>query len=303
MQRDSLALFISLISLVLSILYFLGFYTFTRSDLFNYNKDNIYFNKNKMLVCDDINDDKTCNSVVHNNNMFYSNNDNLYINKNAFICSNINDKNTCKCLTDDCNFLQDLNHITFIYKPLSFTDSHYGMQYGGNIIPIENKNTFTFSTWININIVNIYKWRSIFTWRKDKNIVNPAILISPYEWNNCSAKVDIRFSNLEEIDDTQLYGAFNIENNEHCVNDIKYYQWFHLAIVGNNTELFYYINGELLKNVILKKPLLLGDEEDKIYVGGSKEYSAEGIILSKTRWFSKPLNEFEINYLYNEGYN
>ena len=59
---------------------------------------------------------------------------------------------------------------------------------------------------------------------------------------------------------------------------------------------------KIKKFEILIKNLELGDEEDKIYIGGSPEHSAEGIIMSKTRWYSKPLNMSEINILFKEDY-
>ena len=200
MQRDSLALFMSLIALILSVFYFLSFYSFRDSRTINYDHENIYLDKSRSYLCDNIKDKNTCNSLFSQNKMLSlgNNNDgnNLLLHKNTLICDDTNNISTCSCLSNKCDFQKNLNHITFIDKPTSFTDTKYGMQYGGRIIPIESKSTFTFSTWININIIDVDKWRSIFTWRKSDTEFNPAILISPKDWSNCGSKIDIRFSSL-----------------------------------------------------------------------------------------------------------
>ena len=66
--------------------------------------------------------------------------------------------------------------------------------------------------------------------------------------------------------------------------------------------IIYYINGSVVDEVNLNFNLQLGSQEDEIYIGGSPEYSSEGIVLSKTRWFSKPLTKLEIKNLVNEPY-
>ena len=81
-----------------------------------------------------------------------------------------------------------------------------------------------------------------------------------------------------------------------------YYNWFHLVIVGNDNKLNYYINGTLVQEENLYKNLELGDENDQIFIGGSPEYSCDGILLSKMRWFSKPLSLKEISILFNDKY-
>ena len=67
-------------------------------------------------------------------------------------------------------------------------------------------------------------------------------------------------------------------------------------------SLIYYINGQIVDEVKLERDFELGSLDDSIYIGGSPEYSSEGIILAKTRWFSKPLSKVEINNLVNEPY-
>ena len=39
-----------------------------------------------------------------------------------------------------------------------------------------------------------------------------------------------------------------------------------------------------------------------IYIGGSEKYSSEGLILAKTRWYSRVLTEEEITFISNEKY-
>lgn len=314
MQRDTLSLFISLIALILSIFYFLSFYAFRNSRMIEYDHETLYLNKSRTYLCDDINDKNTCKYLFYGNNMLTlgpdNDGNNLYLNKNTLLCDDVNDMSTCTCLSKRCDSLKQLNKINFIDKPTAFTDAKYGMQYGGSVIPMESKNAFSFTTWININIKDQDKWRSIFTWRKstkDGNYVNPAILVSPKNWLSCSNKIDIRFSSLHENknDASSLYGTFNIldNNHGHCVADTNISgKWFHFGIVADNKKLIYYINGNPVQEVILNKELELGDEEDLIYIGGSPEYSAEGIILSKTTWYAKPLTLKEINKLFKEDY-
>ena len=311
MQRDTLSLFMSLIALVLSVFYFLSFYSFKDSRMMQYDSDNIYLDKKRTFLCDDIKDRNSCRYLFYGNKMLSLGNNNegnnLFINKNTMICDDVNNINTCACLSNKCDFQKQLNHITFIDKPTAFTDSNYGMLFGARVIPVENKNTFTFATWININIIDLAKWRSILTWRKSRYQVNPAILISPKEWSTCGSKIDIRFSSLYDRNDSKdLNGTFNIVDGSHghCVRDTVYhhFKWFHLVIVGNNKKLQYWINGNLVQEEDLLVNLQIGDEEDRIYIGGSPEYSAEGIILAKTRWYSKPLNFKEIKLLFKEDY-
>ena len=312
MERDSLALFISMISLILSIFYFLSFYSFKNSDMIKFDNQNLYLNKYNTFLCDNLNDLSTCKQVFYSNKMISlgSNNDgdNLYLNNNTLICDDVNNSETCACLSNNCNFLKNLYHFTFIDKPISFSSSKYGMMYGARALPYESSSTFTFSTWININLVDLDKWRSIFVWRKFDKTVNPAILISPKKWSTCNSKIDIRFSSLYENKDNnkELEGTFNIFNGNHghCINDTSnyYFKWFHLAIVGKDNLIIYYINGSVVDEVNLNFNLQLGSQEDEIYIGGSPEYSSEGIVLSKTRWFSKPLTKLEIKNLVNEPY-
>ncbi len=312
MQRDTLALFMSLIALIISVFYFLSFYAFRNSRMIEYDHEKLYLNKSRTWLCDDINNKNTCKYLFYGNKMLSlgenNNGDNLYLNKNTLICDDVNDLSTCSCLSNKCDFIKRLNHITFIDNPTAFTDSRYGMQYGGKVIPMESKNTFTFVTWININMIDLDKWRSILTWRKSEYEVNPAILISPKDWSSCSNKIDIRFKSLYDNsnENRELSGTFNVVegNHGHCIRDTSYnyFKWFHLAIVGNNNIIRYYINGNLVQEETLTKNLELGDEEDKIYIGGSPEHSAEGIMMAKTRWYSKPLNMSEINTLFKEDY-
>ena len=63
MQRDSLALFMSLIALILSVFYFLSFYSFKDSRMMNYDNENIYLDKYRTYLCDDIRDRNTCKHV------------------------------------------------------------------------------------------------------------------------------------------------------------------------------------------------------------------------------------------------
>ena len=312
MKIESLSLLLSLIALILSTFYFLSFYSFKNSRIITYDHEYMFLNKDKTFVCENVHDKSSCKNIIHDGKMINfgskKNDNNIYLNKNAMICDNIKDLSTCSCLSNKCDFQSKLNHITFIDKPVAFSDSKYGMQYGGRIIPIENRNNFTFSTWININIINLDKWRSILVWRKSNYEVNPAILVSPSNWSTCKNQIDVRFSSLYDRNEysKELYGTFNVVGNDHghCIRDVSYYhyKWFHLAIVGKDKNLKFYINGNLVQEEELLKTLEIGNEEDYIYVGGSPEYSAEGIILSKTRWYAKPLNQDEINLLVNEHY-
>ena len=301
MNNENFILLTSLFSIILSITYLLLINYIFKINLIDLKDQNIYLNRNKLYICENINDKNTCKSVLNNNNMIDLNNDNLFINKNTLLCDDINDVNTCSCLSNKCDFFQNLNHITLVDKTISFDDNKYGMKLGARILPMESKNTFTFSTWINITTTDSENWRSIFLWRKSNNNYNPAILVSPKNWSTCGTKIDIRFNSLNTND-----GTFNIvdDNHGHCIRDTiyNYYNWFNLVIVGNNNKLSYYINSTLLQEENLYKNLELGDENDQIFIGGSPEYSCDGILLSKMRWFSKPLSLKEITILFNDKY-
>ena len=312
MKLESLSFFISLISLTLSIFYFLSFYSFKNSNIISFDHEKLYLNRDNSFVCDDIHDKKSCKRIIYDGKMINfgrkDNDNNIYLNKNIMICDNVYDLKTCTCLSNKCDFQNKLNHITFIDKPMSFSDSRYGMQYGGRVIPIENRNNFTFATWININIIDLEKWRSILVWRRSEFNVNPAILISPSNWSTCKNLIDVRFNSLYKDNkfNKELNGTFNVVGNEHghCMRDTiyNYFKWFHLAIVGKEDTLQFFINGNLVQEEKLLYKLEIGSEDDKLYIGGSPEYSAEGIILSKTRWYAKPLNSDEISILVNEHY-
>ena len=56
------------------------------------------------------------------------------------------------------------------------------------------------------------------------------------------------------------------------------------------------------QNEDLLKPIEIGEEDGYIYIGGSKNYSSEGIILAKTRWYGRTLTEDEIQFISREKY-
>ena len=312
MERDSLALFISMLSFIFSVFYFLSFYAFRNSNIFKYDNQYVYLSRDNTFLCDDVKDKNTCKQPFYSNNMLNLGEDNsgnnLFLNKNAQICEDVNKPETCHCLSNKCDFLRYLSHFTFIDKPTAFSTSKYGMMYGARALPFEYSNKFSFASWVNINFVDSDKWRSIFMWRKSKTEVNPAILVSPRNWSSCNSQIDIRFSSLYNKSDfnPELNGTFNYVNGNHghCISSTTnyHYKWFHLVIVGNEKSLIYYINGQIVDEVELERDFELGSLDDSIYIGGSPEYSSEGIILAKTRWFSKPLSKVEINNLVNEPY-
>ena len=310
MERDSLSLFFSILSLIISIFYFLSFYSFKNSDFIKFNNENFFMKKNNTFICDDINDEITCKKIIFNNNLFKLSNDsnNFYINKNTLICDDINDINTCKCLSNKCDLNNNLNYFLLIDNQITFSESKYGLKFGSSILPIENKNQFSFCTWININIIDLNNWRSIFTWLDKDNNINPAILISPKNWKGCSNLIDIRFSSLNNTNNNyDLNGSFNVTdgNHGHCIHDtiFHYNEWFHLCIIGDKNIIYYYINSNLVQQEKLSRDFKLGNNNDTIYVGGNPFYSCEGVILSKMKWFSKILNIESIKLQYNEKYN
>ena len=310
MQRDSLSLFLSLIALTLSIFYFLSFYSFRSSTMIRYDNENVYLNSSNTYLCDDVNDKNTCKYLFYSNKMINlgvdNDDNNLFLNKNTMLCDDVNDINTCTCLSNKCDISKKLYHITLLDKMMAFSENKYGMMFGARVIPTESLNTFTFSSWINISVIDINKWRSILVWQNPKtNKTIFAILISPNDWSTCSAKIDIRIANLSVEDSKDLYGTFNVDvDRGHCVRDTHnyYFKWFHFVLVGKGDVLKYYINGNLMEEQQLTKSLELGNSDDIIYLGGSPNHSGEGILLSKTKWYSKPLNETEINILYKEGF-
>ena len=101
-------------------------------------------------------------------------------------------------------------------------------------------------------------------------------------------------------------GVFNLieGNHGHCVRDITdlYYNWFHFTLVCKGSSVKYYINGQLIQSEDLLKPIEIGDDDGYIYIGGSKQYSSEGIILAKTRWYAKSLSVDQIQFISREKY-
>ena len=308
MKKDTLALFMSLIALTFSVFYFLSFHAFRNSNLIYYDYEKLLFSKKNTYICDNIRDFRTCNPLLSSSNILRIDDNNMYIDKNAMICDNIKDEKTCQCLNKNCDFFKKIPNVLFIDKPLAFSDEKFGKIFGARIIPIGLKDEFSFSTWINISFINSENWRSIFQWVANDNTNNmaPGIFISPEKWMACNAKIDIRFSNQNEIneDSIQTNGMFNLINGNHghCVSDTKYYEWFHFTLVCKGTSISYYINGDLVNIETLPKPIEIGNENGYILIGGSKNYSSEGLILAKTRWFSKALLEEEITFISSEKY-
>jgi hypothetical protein len=308
MKKDTLALFLSLIALTLSIFYFLSFHAFRNSKLIYYDENKLLFNKKFTYSCDNIRDERTCRNLMSNSNMIKIENNDILLDKNTLICDNVNDIKTCECLSKSCDFYKFTSNIMFIDKPLAFTKEKFGKIYGARAIPTGLKDEFTFSTWINISFIDSPRWRSIFQWVSNTNDydIRPGIYISPEEWSSCNAKIDIRFSNMNnnKLESINNNGIFNLieGNHGHCVTDTKYYKWFHFLLVCKGTSVKYYIDGQLSQEEVLEKPIEVGNDNGYIYIGGSKDYSSEGLILSKTRWFSKALEQNEIEFISKEKY-
>ena len=309
MQKNTFSLFISLISLIISIFYFLSFHAFRNSNLIYYDNEKLLFSKRNAFLCDNITDFRTCKPFVTSSNLLRIDDNDIFLDKNTMICDNVLDESTCECINKNCDFFKNIPNVLFIDKPIAFSDEKFGKIYGSRIIPKGLMNEFSFSTWINISFINSEKWRSIFQWvsRNDPNFVSPGIYISPEKWSTCNAKIDIRFSKLDEIKQNSIEtnGMFNtFESHGHCVSDTKYYEWFHFTFVCKYNTISYYINGDLsnLQSIGQEKIFEIGNEDGYIYIGGSKNYSSEGIILAKTRWYSKALNESEILFISKEKY-
>lgn len=308
MKKDTLALFMALIALTLSVFYFLSFHAFRNSNLIYYDYEKLLFSKENAYICDNIRDFRTCKPLITSNNVFRVDENNMYINKNAMICDNILDEKTCQCLSKNCDFFNKIPNVLFIDKPLAFSDEKFGKIYGARVIPIGLKDEFSFSTWINISFINTTEWRSIFQWvsADNNNFVSPGIYISPESWMACNAKIDIRFSNLTtgKEDAIETNGLFNVinDNHGHCVSDTKLYEWFHFTVVCKLNIIKYYINGDLVDEQVLNRAIEIGNENGYILIGGSKKFNAQGLILAKTRWYSKVLDEDEISFISREKY-
>ena len=106
MQRDTLSLFMSLIALILSVFYFLSFYSFKDSRILKYDNENIYLDKKRTYLCDDIRDKNSCKYIFYENKMINlginNEGNNLFINKNTMICNDVNNINSCSCLSNKC---------------------------------------------------------------------------------------------------------------------------------------------------------------------------------------------------------
>ena len=69
MERDSLALFISMLSFIFSVFYFLSFYAFRNSNIFKYDNQYVYLSRDNTFLCDDVKDKNTCKQPFYSNNM------------------------------------------------------------------------------------------------------------------------------------------------------------------------------------------------------------------------------------------
>ena len=154
MQKDTLALFLSLIALIISIFYFLSFHAFRNSKLIYYDENQMLFNKNYSYLCDNVRDFNTCKPFMRNSNMLKIDKDNILLNKNTLICDDVDDLNSCQCLSKSCDFFSKISSFMFIDKPLAFSKEKFGKIYGARIIPSTLKDEFSFSTWINISFIN-----------------------------------------------------------------------------------------------------------------------------------------------------
>ena len=126
MQKDTLALFLSLIALTISIFYFLSFHAFRNSRLIYYDEDKLLFNKNNTYLCDNIRDEKTCKNVMANSNMLIINKNDILLDRNTLICDNVNELNSCQCLSKSCDFYKKTSNVMFIDKPLAFSSEKLG---------------------------------------------------------------------------------------------------------------------------------------------------------------------------------
>lgn len=304
MHKSSLALLFSIISLIISFLYYLSFHAFRKSNIFRYDNEYVYLKSKNTLLCENVNDPNTCKFPISDSKVIKSDRNNLYINKNLMICSNVDDRNSCVCLNKSCRKLFDKSHITFINEPKAFTKSTEGLYFGGRVIPVLTKDQFTFSTWINITNTEVDTWRTILHWEDENNGKQPSILISPNVWADCGAKIDIRFTNVEGGE-----GEFNVINNNHrhCVNNTPHFKWFHFVLVANKNNLKFYINSlgsnfrNFNTNLKLKKSIKIGSQYKPLYIGGGNDLNANGLILAKTRWFAEALNTNYIKFLFNEN--
>ena len=107
MERDSLALFISMLSFIFSVFYFLSFYAFRNSNIFKYDNQYVYLSRDNTFLCDDVKDKNTCKQPFYSNNMLNlgenNSGNNLFLNKNAQICDDVNKPETCHCLSNKCD--------------------------------------------------------------------------------------------------------------------------------------------------------------------------------------------------------
>ena len=117
MQKDTLALFLSLIALTLSIFYFLSFHAFRNSKLIYYDENQLLFNKSNTYLCDNVRDFNTCKSMMANSNMLKIDSNDILLDKNTLICDNVEDPNSCQCLSKSCDFLKKTPNMMFIDKP------------------------------------------------------------------------------------------------------------------------------------------------------------------------------------------
>jgi hypothetical protein len=227
------------------------------------------------------------------------------LSKDTLICSDINNISTCNCLFDNCSQLSNFTNFLFVDRPIGFQRTE-GYTYSGNVVPVSvdsNKiritNQFCLTFYINITKTDPNN-RIIFHWGGDNNYLlrYPSIIIRGNADTDYGGKyrnaLEIRFSNLGPD------GQFNVTSDvrDNCLDNLPLYVWNHITITANRKNLSFYLNGILVKSVLIQQDIKIGDPNQWIYIGKpfndpnlSNPY---GILLAKMRWFP---NILPIEYL------
>ena len=112
----------SLISLIISIFYFLSFHAFRNSNLIYYDNEKLLFSKRNAFLCDNIADFRTCKPFVTSSNLLKIDDNDILLDKNTMICDNVLDESTCQCISKNCDFFKNIPNVLFIDKHLAFSE-------------------------------------------------------------------------------------------------------------------------------------------------------------------------------------
>lgn len=278
MDRQTLSLLLSFITLFICLYIYFFFNKYTHSPLFQLSNELLLNNNTK--ICNDTLNKTKCHTILTNNNMISFNNQlsSLFIDKNLLLCNDISNINSCICLHPKCNYFKQLlssnsepiQSIQFISSKITFSKSD-GMFFGSSILPLP-LSVFTLSFSINISKMNETFDRILFKYNNFTiSIKSYTSLTAP-----CNSKLSLSIMKKE------------------CIETPKYNEFIHYIFIFNKNTIQYYING--ISTGIVPITSTLEKSDDYINIGNN----CPGITIANMYFFNNIINNNIVSYLFNE---